>query len=128
MHYASAPGGHWPGRESAKGGLRRGERGACGLKAVLWLVIMVCFIFVAIKAVPVFLNEYQFQDAMQTIARFASVNRQSENDIRLALLKEASKDDIPIRPEDIRVTNNNGNVRIEAVYSVTLDGTVVNKE
>jgi len=92
-----------------------------GQRDVKFVDAMGSFIFVCIKAAPVFINEYQFQDTMQTMARFASVNRQSPEDIRAALLKEAAKNDIPLRAEDIRVTNNNGNVRIEAAYSVTVD-------
>jgi hypothetical protein len=121
MQVVSASGRVMPGRGAAKGDTRRGERGFCALKSLLWLAIMGSFIYVCIQAAPAFVNEYQFQDAMQTLARYASVNRQTADDIRLALLKEAFRDNIPLRPEDIRVTSNSGNVRIEAVYGVTVD-------
>ena len=58
---------------------------------------------------------------MKTTARFASVNRQSAEEVREAVLKEAARADVPIRCEDIRVSVGGGNVSIEANYSVTVD-------
>jgi hypothetical protein len=101
--------------------IRNSQLGGSRLKAILWLAIMVAFVYVCIRVVPLYINDYQFQDAMQTTARFASVNRQSPEDIRRTLLKEAEKAELPLRPEDIKVTNRGGRVDIEANYSVTVD-------
>ena len=78
-------------------------------------------VYVGFKVVPILVNEYQFQDAMQNTARFASVNRQSDADIKKAIVQEAEKDQIPVRPEDIQVQGRNGNVQLDAAYSVTVD-------
>ena len=67
------------------------------------------------------INEYQFQDGLQDIARFASVNRDSNDKIRNAVLKEAKKDDVPIQAEDLKIEADGGNIRISGVYSVTAD-------
>jgi hypothetical protein len=67
------------------------------------------------------INEYEFQDGMQTIARFASVNRDTNEKVRDAILKEAQKDDVPIKADDIKIVGNAGNVVINANYSVTVD-------
>ena len=104
-----------------KNGRCNGERGAGRLKAIVWTVILAATLYVGVKVVPVLLSEYEFQDSMQTMARYASVNRQSPTDIHDLLLKEAAKDAIPVKPEDIRITNESGNVRISADYSVTVD-------
>ena len=98
-----------------------GERGAGHLKAIVITLILVSLVYVAYKVVPLLVNEYQFQDGLQTIAKFASVNRDSSDKIRDAILKEAQKDDVPVQPEDIKVVGNAGNVRINADYSVTVD-------
>ena len=97
------------------------QRGAGRLKALIWLGILAGMVFVGLKVVPVLLSEYQFQDAMQTTARMASVTRKSEAEIRQALAEEAQRDDLPVRPEDIQVHGQNGNMQIEADYSVTVD-------
>jgi hypothetical protein len=101
--------------------IRGGQRGAGRLKAVLWLAIFVSMVYVGIRVVPILYSEYLFQDAMQNTARFASVNRQTVEDIRASLLKEAKLEDLPVRPEDIHVESEAGNVRISASYSVTVD-------
>jgi predicted membrane protein len=101
--------------------VRSGQRGASRLKVILWLAIFVSMMYVGIRVVPILYSEYLFQDAMQNTARFASVNRQTVEDIRASLLKEAKSEDIPVRPEDIHVESEAGNVRISASYSVTVD-------
>jgi hypothetical protein len=100
---------------------RCGERGSARLKTVVWIALLGAFIFVCVKVVPVLFSEYQFQDAMQTTARFATINRQSPDEIRKTLIQEAKSKDIPVQPEDIHVTNDAGNVKISADYSVTVD-------
>jgi len=97
------------------------ERGAGRLKAIIWTVILVGFVFTCVKLFPILLNQYEFQDGMQTIARFATVNRQTPEDIRNAVLSEAEKDSVPITADDIKVEAVNGNVHIRVNYSVTVD-------
>lgn len=121
MRKVNAPGPHGARRDAGGVRLCSGERGFCAFRSLLWLAIMGCFIYVCVQAGPAFVNEYQFQDAIQTMARFASVNRQSADELRVSVQREAAKDGILLRPEDIRVTASAGNVRIEAAYSVTVD-------
>ena len=101
--------------------IHRSQLGSSRLKAVAWTAILAAFVYVCIRVVPLYFNDYQFRDAMQTAARFASVNRQSPEDIRKNLLKEAEKAEMPIRLEDIKVSSRGGRVDIEANYSVTVD-------
>ena len=49
------------------------------------------------------------------------MNRQTAEQIRDAVLKEAQKDDLVIGPEDIKVEAVSGNVKIDVNYSVTVD-------
>jgi hypothetical protein len=100
---------------------RAGERGAGHLKAIVWSLILVALVYVGFKVIPQLVNEYEFQDGMQTIARFASVNRDPSEKIRDAILKEAQKDDVPVEPADIKIVGNAGNVRISVDYSVMVD-------
>jgi hypothetical protein len=99
----------------------RGERGNGRLGTLVWVVLLAAFAYVCTQVVPVLYAEYQFQDAMQTTARFATINRQSPEQIRKALVVEAKSKDIPVEPENIHVTSEAGNVKINAAYSVTVD-------
>jgi len=78
-------------------------------------------IYLGVKVIPILVNNVQFQDAIESTARFASVNRQSPEDIRAAVLKQAQEVDIPITAKDIQVRGESGHVEIAADYSVTVD-------
>ena len=97
------------------------QRGSSRLKLVGFVALLVAVIFVGVKVIPILVNNMQFQDAIQSTARFASVNRQSVDDIRNAVLKEAQNEDIPIAPADIHVKGDGGHVEIAADYSITVD-------
>lgn len=110
------------GVDSRQSAPRRSERGSAQLKTIIWLVILVAGIYAGIKIVPVLVTEYQFQDFMQTTARFASVNRlTTPADITKSIMDEAQKQDIPLMVEDVHVTAEAGLVNISADYSVTVD-------
>ena len=78
-------------------------------------------IYAAAMLLPVLINEYQFQDSLQTIARFASVNRRTADDIKKSILEEADKEDLPVQADDIKVVSHNGNIQIDVDYSVIID-------
>jgi predicted membrane protein len=102
--------------------MRRGrERGAGNLKAIIWTMILVAFIYATAMVLPVLINEYQFQDSLQNIARFASINRKSSDQIQKSVLEEAEKEDLPVEADDIKVKSVAGNIQIDVSYSVTVD-------
>jgi Domain of unknown function (DUF4845) len=103
---------------------RNPERGAGHFKAIIWLLAFAAFVYVMVKVVPVLVDNFQFQDGVQNIARFASATRQTPEQIRAAVLKEAQKDDVAIDEKDIKIDAASGNVRIHVDYSVTVDLTV----
>jgi predicted membrane protein len=100
---------------------RPSQRGASRLKLTGFLALVIGVIFVGVKVIPILVNNMQFQDAIENTARFASVNRQSVDDIRTAVLKEAQNEDIPIAANDIHVKGESGHVEIAAEYSVTVN-------
>jgi hypothetical protein len=99
----------------------KGEHGGARLKAALAVGILAAMVYTGVKVIPVLVNNFQFQDAIESTARFASVNRQSHEEIQAAVLKEAKNQDIPIQPADIHVKGESGHVEISADYSVTVD-------
>ncbi len=97
------------------------QRGTSRLKLVSFIAFAVFAIYVGVKVIPILVNNMQFQDAIESTARFASVNRQSVDDIRTTVLKEAQNDDIPVTAEDIHVKGDLGHVEIAADYNVTVN-------
>lgn len=100
---------------------RRSERGEGRLKGIIILVMMVLAIYTAWKVVPVYVNEYQLSDKMQEQARYAVVNRYTEDQIRENVFKVIQDLDIPAKREDIKVVSNNSVVKISLDYSVPVD-------
>ena len=110
------------GQRGRERGTKRGEqKGAGNLKAIVWTMILVAFIYAAVVVLPVLISEYEFQDSLQSIARFASVNHKSSDQIKKDVLDEAQKEDLPVQAEDIKVNGTSGNVHITVDYSVTVD-------
>ncbi len=100
---------------------RRAERGQGKLKPILFTVILVLLIYSAFKIVPIYVQNYQLSDKMQETARFAVVNRYSEEQIRDTIFKEIQSLEIPARREDIKVSSSQSIVRISVDYSVPVD-------
>ena len=101
--------------------IRRSQAGNSRLKAIVWTAILASFVYVCIRVVPLYMDDFQFRDTMQTVARFASVNRESPDQVRKKLLQEAEKAEMPIRLEDIKVVSRGGRIDIEVNYNVTVD-------
>jgi uncharacterized membrane protein len=101
--------------------LRRSERGAGKLKAFLFLVVVLLLIYAAIKIVPAYVSDYQLSDKMQEQARYAVVNRYSEEQIRDNIFKIVQDLEIPAKKETIKVASSNSVVKISLEYTVPVD-------
>jgi len=100
---------------------RNRESGAAHFKAIFWTLLLIALIYVAVKITPVYVTEYQFQDGIQNIARFASVNHTAPDSIKKSVMDEAQKEDLPVQMENIKVQGGGSNVAIDVDYSVTVD-------
>jgi len=97
---------------------RYSERGKGKLKAVVILAIVVYVIFAAVKLIPIYVSEYQLADKMQEQARFAVVNRYTEEQIRDNIFKVVQELEIPVKREAIIVNASNAIVKISMEYNV----------
>lgn len=100
---------------------QRSQRGEGRLRAIIYTVILVTLVFVAIKLVPLYVAEYQLQDKMNEQAKFAVINRYTEDQIRDILMKVIRDLDIPATRDDIKLTSTNHGVSISISYNVPVD-------
>lgn len=100
---------------------RQRERGAARLKAIFWILVLVAAVYVCVKTLPPYFANYQLQDRMITEARFATVNRRSDEELRDIIYREIQEQQIPARREDIRIENTRRGVNISVEYTVTVD-------
>jgi hypothetical protein len=105
------------------GSKQSGERGGSRINLLLTIVILGTMGFVGVKVVPIYVENYQFQDSIQAESRFALTGypKKTPDDVRNDILKKAKELDLPVKPEDIRVSMTNGAVEISADYSYTFD-------
>ena len=90
-------------------------------KAIVYTALLAFGVFSAFKLIPPYLAEYQLSDKMQEQARFAVVNRYSEEQIRDTIFKEAQDLEVPIKKEEIKVLASASLVRISLDYTVPID-------
>lgn len=96
---------------------RSGERGFA-LQTVIALVVVVGIVYLGVKIVPAFVNNYQFQDAVEAEAKLALINKHAEEDVRDVVFKKARSLDLPIKREQIKVELSGNGVKINCSYVV----------
>jgi len=98
------------------------DRGGSKLNLLFTLAVVGAMVFGAIKIVPAYFANYQFQDAIQTEARFAIANMKPADEIRDDVWRKAQDLSIPLeKKEDIVITVDRRNVSIATDYSVPVD-------
>lgn len=106
----------------------RSQRGEGKLKAIIYTLILFAGVYAAVKIVPIYVAEYELKDKITEQARFAIVNRYSEDQVRDIIFKVIQDLDIPANREDIKVQNTNHGVMISVNYSVPVDFKVYKTE
>jgi hypothetical protein len=100
---------------------RPSERGEGKLKAIIYLAILLTIIYSAVKIVPIYVSNYQLSDRMQEQARFAVVNRYTEEQIRDNIFKVVQELEIPVKRDAIKVSSTNSVVKISMEYTVPVN-------
>jgi hypothetical protein len=100
---------------------RRAQRGEGRLKALVYLAVLIVAVFVAVKAVPAYVANYQLKDKMSEQAKFAIVNRYTEDQIKDNIFRTIQDLDIPATRDDVKVANTNHGIEISVTYSVPVD-------
>jgi hypothetical protein len=106
----------------------KAQHGGGSAKAIAYTALLVFAVYVAFKVVPPYVSEYQLSSKMDEVARFAVVNRYSEEQIRDNIYKEVQDLDIPAKREDIKVTATQQVVKISLDYTVPVDLLVYSTE
>jgi hypothetical protein len=100
---------------------RNPERGGSTLRTLITFVIIGFALFATFKIAPPYMNNYQLQDFMTTEARFALVNKKSEEDIRADMMKKIAELEIPATEKDLKIINAPTSTQISLQYSVPVD-------
>lgn len=102
------------------GGLRS-QRGEGKLKAIIVTAILIVGVIAAWKIIPPYSAEYQLNDKIQEIARFAVVEHKTEDQVRESVFKTIQDLEIPATRENIKITADGSKVTILVDYTVPVD-------
>jgi hypothetical protein len=99
------------------------ERGSSKLNLLFTLLVLGAMGFAAVKVVPVYFANYQFQDAIESESRFALTGypKKTVDDIRDDIWRKAQDLGIPAQKDAIQIDVANGSVDIGLDYSVPID-------
>jgi hypothetical protein len=89
------------------------------------LAVMAALVTVGLKVIPVYFNNYQFEDAIKNEALQSTYSTRSVDDIRDAVIKKAHDCDIPLTAKEVHVSrtgiNGSGSLVIEVNYTATIE-------
>ena len=91
------------------------------VKALIGLVVILGGFYVAWNMVPPYFNNYQFQDALDDIARKGSYTAQTDDDIKKAVIAKAETEDIKLKEDQIVVSRVRDMLGITVKYRIHVD-------
>jgi hypothetical protein len=91
------------------------------IKGLIAIGIIVGCIYVAYNLVPPYFNNYQFQDALDDIARKNSYTTATDDDIKKMVVTKADYEDIKIKEEQVVITRTHDGLGITVKYSIHVD-------
>jgi hypothetical protein len=100
---------------------REAQRGKITAGAAFWTLVLVAVVYLGIKIVPIYVNNFQFADAVQNEARLALVNRKTSEQIRDTIFTKAQELALPLARDQIRVEVELRTVRIYCEYDAEVE-------
>ena len=91
------------------------------IKALLGLAVALTVVYAGYLLLPVYFENYQFQDEVSNMAKFAAYNNQDEEQIHNDVMKKALDIGVPMRPENVHVTREGDTIRIDTNYDVVIN-------
>ena len=91
------------------------------LKALFGIFLVATFFYLSWEILPSYVQEYQFQQEIQSIARNSEYALVDENGIRKQVKEKISDFNIPVDPESVVISKQGSDVIIGVNYTVHID-------
>jgi hypothetical protein len=98
--------------------LRRSQAGGLKVSTVIVLMIMLSGAFLAFKALPPMITNFEFQDDMDRQARFSVYSSADADSVRAKVLARARVLGLPVTPNQVDVHKSYDQVTIHVKYDV----------
>jgi hypothetical protein len=90
-------------------------------KALIGILIVVSAFYVAWNMIPPYFNNYQFQDALDDIARKNSYTTLTDDDIKKIVIAKAGDESIRLKEEQVQITRTRDGLGITVKYHIHVD-------
>lgn len=100
---------------------RATERGGGKLKLIFWLLLLAAVVYTAVKTIPHYVSNYELEQYLQEEARFAIVQRRSEEEVRSLVLAKMGDLGIEAGRENVTVRATTRGITISVNYTVVVD-------
>src|SRR5260370_16750712 len=86
------------------------------LKVLIFLLVMAAGIYYGWNMIPPYFRNYQFQDDLDDIARMATYNIRTDDELKQAVIKKALARDIVLKEDQVTLTRFASGVAISVHY------------
>ena len=101
---------------------RNRERGFGNWRAILGLGVLALIIFLSFKLIPPYINNYQFQQEIEAVARYSAyAQNKSAEDIRVEVIAKARQCDVLLSADSVEVEKTGTTVNIDVKYVVVVE-------
>ncbi len=89
------------------------------MKAFFWVAVLGIGVFLCIRLLPAYIDNYQFQDDLNNLARIVTyAQSKSAEDVRSEVVRLAQQRELPVGLDQVEVTKTYSQVKIEVKYTV----------
>ena len=89
-------------------------------KSIIAVAVIVSAVYMAYLLIPIYYNNYSFQDEVDNQARQAVYSQTPAENVQSELAKKAKELEIPLTAEQIHVQRTDGDITISARYTVSI--------
>lgn len=90
------------------------------LKSLFGVALVVSAFYMAFLLIPIYYNNYSFQDELDNQARMASYSQTTVEQIKDVLAKRAKELEIPLTADEIHVQKSGDDISITTQYTVNV--------
>ena len=91
------------------------------LKSLIGVVVIVCGFYYGWNMIPPYFHNYQFQDDLDDIARVATYNIRTDDELKQAVINRAKLREIIVKEDQIAITRFASGIGIRVHYRVHVD-------
>ncbi len=101
--------------------MRLRDNGAGRVKAILSIIFLIYVIYVGIKVIPVYVNDYQMDDYIREQTPYWLTQRARADTIQKNVLDKAQELGLPLTADGVKVEAPGNLVTVSLYYTVPLD-------